>query len=716
MESLSYTREDIEEGFAQMEHTTPNTSLAHFKTLALASAMTLVLILVFTFILGVLLYSFLFFCSSALAFVGTGEGIVSAYVYGTLALFILIFFVVFVQRGANGGSSNKDRYVYLNREQQPELYAFVDKLAMLVDCNPPTVIKIDSRTGLSIKFPDAAFFSLGGRKELVIGLPLLYTLSAREFAGVVTHAFSLFNRASYIRAYPVVAVMNAWLYQTARSDIKSKGIIACLCRLIWPLSLLIRLCDYAAKRLFCFLSHFYGVISFDLSREMDMLADLNSAKIAGSQEFRSTQFKLRALFYGQQYAADELQQSLNVNKLPKNFARLISSYADTMKLEDRSRLTREMEQKVTSMTRSRIVDLGRIIHVEKHQFEGSCFLLGMAVRLLKDPEGVGCDVALRHYRAEGIAHPERMIEDAIDPGVFLKGYSQHDYGLDRIFCGWEASGRFFSFENVNSYAGLSASSREQDLQDIASKLMNACKRIKILSERYAGLTGSCQEFYAKKTLTAAKLHVNDTGFSGKLEVLRNQEVNWLRALNEQGCLRGDLSYFEALLSRRISLALSLAIDTPSIKKVLLVKDVGRYIEKLRATLSFLSSIHESYVRLEVYVQTLSQLLDCKDQSEESLVFNVRRYQQYCILELEIITRPMEVIEYPFPCDAVKNTLEPSIADVVEGELPDLKGVISDAYQVCQLSCGVLEFVDNLHRSSISEITKVASYIERYYRL
>ena len=715
MESLSYTREDIEEGFARFEHPTHASSLTQFRALILVCAMTLALILVFTLIFGVLTYSVLFFSNNALVLMNIKGNLFHVAINCAAAFFIFFFLVVFVLRGL-GSSRNKGRYVYLNREQQPELYAFVDKLAMLVGSKPPSVIKIDSQTGLSIKSPDSAFFSLGGRKELVIGLPLLYTLSAREFAGVVTHAFSLFNRASYVRGYPVVAVMSAWLYQAAHSDVNNNDVIVRSCRLVWPFVSLVWLFDFIARWLFCCLSNFYGAISFDLSREMDMLADMNSAKVAGSQEFRSTQFKLRALFYGQQYATEELRKGLKVNKLPKNFARLISSHADTMKLEDRSRLTREMEQKVTSMTRSRIVDLGRIINVEKHQFEGSCFLLGMAVRLLKDPEGVGCDVSIRHYVSEGIAHPERMVEDAIDPGLFLKSYSQHDLGLDRIFCGWEVSGRFFSFENVNSYNGLSAGSREQDLQDISSKLMNACKRIKILSERYSGLTSSCQEFYAKKTLTAAKLHVNDASFSEKLDALRNQEVNWLRALSEQGCLRGDLSYFEALLSRRISLALSLAIDTPSIKNVLIVEDVGCYIDKLEDTLSFLSSIHESYVRLEVYVQTLSQLLDCKGQSEESLMFNVRRYQQYCILELEIITRPMEVIEYPFPSDALNNTLEPSIADVLAVEVPGVGVTVSDAYQACQLSCGVLEFVEKLHQSSIGEVAKMASYVERYYRL
>jgi hypothetical protein len=52
------------------------------------------------------------------------------------------------------------------------------------------------------------------------------------------------------------------------------------------------------------------------------------------------------------------------------------------------------------LTRSRVVDLGRIVEVEKGQDEGACFLLGAAVRLLPHVDSLGQRLGARYLGAQ----------------------------------------------------------------------------------------------------------------------------------------------------------------------------------------------------------------------------------------------------------------------------------------------------------------------------
>src|SRR5690606_27678687 len=202
---------------------------------------------------------------------------------------------------------------------------------------------------------------------------------ARQLSGVIAHAYAGYTRDARTYGYPLICAIDRWLFAqsgVARSATSVNSQFSALVqgdasrpgKLLW-------LFDFLVQGTFFLLYRIVSAITFVVSRRVDMMGDQFSSRTAGSSEFRSTQFRLRSLYYGQQHANRELLKSWRNSKLSDNFPALVVDHADALQLSLRPRLIQEMEELVTPMTRSRIVDLGRIVNVEHYQDEGACFLL-----------------------------------------------------------------------------------------------------------------------------------------------------------------------------------------------------------------------------------------------------------------------------------------------------------------------------------------------------
>lgn len=287
------------------------------------------------------------------------------------------------------------RYVNmrLRKQEYPVLYRFVGIVAGMVNGPAPDVITVDNEVGLVLRQNSLA---KGGRElELVIGLPLLYALSARQLSGLIAHAYGGFSRAGGRLGYPLVSNINRWLVRMSDGE-AYRQYDASHRRLTVGL---LAPADWAIGQYFSVLAWLAGVISFSLSRSMDIQGDLYSARLAGASEFRSTQLRLRALQLGKRSFTERLNAGFSPQS--PNVSRMVAEEADAVQQAFRSQLIGEMEDLVSPLTRSRVVDLGRIIEVEKGQDEGECFLLGQAVRLVPHVDILGNQIGAKYLGAQG---------------------------------------------------------------------------------------------------------------------------------------------------------------------------------------------------------------------------------------------------------------------------------------------------------------------------
>jgi hypothetical protein len=370
-----------------------------------------------------------------------------------------------------------------------------------------------------------------------------------------------------------------------------------------------------------------------------------------------------------------------------------------------------MEQLVTPLTRSRVVDLGRIIHVEKHQFEGSCFLLGPAVDLINDVNILSREVTRRHYDALGYKGYEHADEHAI------ASVSRAHDSLNYTFFGWQQSGRYLRFDDFYSYESLSIHAKCQDLRDLVSKLDTTQDQLAMMARRYQQTDERANQLHVKKTLQEAGVDHDNQQRLDDSKGLRETETAWLKTLNQQGVLRGDLTYYEALLSQRIALALSLAKQTPDLKNRFQVGDFEEYIDYLKDSAAFLYKAYESVVRLRTYTYTLGALVNAGQLEERDCMQTYfSRYDNYCRVELESILNILSAVAYPLTLPAgLRNTLEhPSIAEVLRYSV---KGIdqpnksVSLCFKVCH---STLKFLDGFTQELMQEFDKLVYETERKY--
>ncbi len=383
-----YTLEDVVTGFHDVEKPLQKPAFGRLRVMALAAGMAF---FPFSIVLSIIVFGGLMGWGVDWVRVGISQenpAITSGAVAMVFCAFLFMMRLLF-----RITADLRRRYVTVALEEReyPVLYRFVAQVAQSVNGPVPATIKIDNEVGLVLRKKSR----MGSNDvELLIGLPLFHSLSARQLSGMIAHAYGGFSRANGSLGYPFVANVNRWLVRISEGDssrLYDESVPRFLVTLFQPV-------DWMLTQYLAALCRCAGYMSFSVSRGMDIQGDAYSARLGGATEFRATQIRLRALQLGKSRVFSRLGQSEFTEY--KDIARQIADEADDLQFELRAQLVREMEDLVSPLTRSRVVDLGRIVEVEKSQDEGACFLLGAAIRLLPHVDSLGQRLGARYLGAQ----------------------------------------------------------------------------------------------------------------------------------------------------------------------------------------------------------------------------------------------------------------------------------------------------------------------------
>lgn len=613
-------------------------------------------------------------------------------------------------------------YLDVSAAEQPELHAFVNHIANLLGGPVPSAIKLDAEVGLLLRPQRLHNVVLGGGPELIIGLPLLYGLSARQLSGVIAHAYAGYTREARHYGYPLICAVDRWLFaqsgvaRSASSINDGFAVLGGAAGNRWIKSLQ-QLFDLLVQGTFFLLYRVVSSLTFVVSRRVDMVGDQFSSRIAGSSEFRSTQFRLRSLYYGQQHANRELIKSWRSSPLSDNFPQLVVDHADALQLSLRPRLIQEMEELVTPMTRSRIVDLGRIVRVEHYQDEGACFLLGSAVTLLRDVDRVARRVSLEHYRDMGIEEPD-LISSTREPLVVST--DRERLHRSEVFSGLERSGRILRIDDFDGFAGMTMRERRDEILHLVEGLEHDKAVILHLADTFRNFGSRKNMLHVRKVIEESQ--------SAEAAVVRDIEFQWLALIKEQSEIKAELVQYESILARRIGLALSLARDTLSIRQQFRLDEQGMHSHLVRLTdaLNFLHRAAEPLQRLRTYTQVLGQLMVCSATEEDQRVKPrqdalLERYQKYVLLELASVLRHVEPVAHPMMAYAMQTAgslkalgealQPPTIGEVLRIEIVDLNSASTCPEACHRVANGVLQYLESLNEQLQDRVSLLVARTE-----
>src|SRR5262245_2666447 len=99
---------------------------------------------------------------------------------------------------------------YLERRDQPRLFAFVERLAAVVGAPVPDRLAIDCQVNAGAGLELGLLRREGSALVLKIGLPLVAGLTLPQLAGVLAHEFGHFSQGTGMRLYRGIRGVNAW--------------------------------------------------------------------------------------------------------------------------------------------------------------------------------------------------------------------------------------------------------------------------------------------------------------------------------------------------------------------------------------------------------------------------------------------------------------------------------------------------------------------------
>lgn len=328
----------------------------------------------------------------------SGKAAFFIYVVPPFCVAVLLF-VLIKPLFARSGKRYKETLI--TREQEPRLYALIEKICHAVGAPFPSEIVLDMSANASASFTNGFWGFLSNRLSLTIGMPLAAGMNCRELAGVLAHEFGHFTQGSGLRFSYLIRTVNMWfarlVYERDSWDIwleekaSNDGFLSLLFLFsTWAVWLVRRI-------MWCFLMTGNAVCSI-LLRQMEYDADMNEIRLAGSKSFRTSSEKLPILNIAESLAYDDLGDFWRDGRLPDNWAELIAANIERLPPK-----AHEEIKKITNETKTGWLDTHpshseRVAIAEREQDPGIFHYEGPAQDLFLDFRALGLRLTRDFYQ------------------------------------------------------------------------------------------------------------------------------------------------------------------------------------------------------------------------------------------------------------------------------------------------------------------------------
>lgn len=290
----------------------------------------------------------------------------------------------------------------LKPEEEPLLWAFVERICLLLRAPVPRRIEADWQVNASASFRRGLLSMWGDDLVLTIGMPLAAGLNMRQFAGVLAHEFGHFSQGGAMRLTYIIRSINHWfervVYERDEWDMTivrwSKQLDI---RLGW-IAYLARFFVWLTRRILWGLMLIgHGVSSFML-RQMEFDADRNQARLVGSDTFEATMRRLAPLQLAFQAAQGNLGDFYREGRLGDNLPQLVNHNLNQFTPEVHAKIEKVTDEKSTGIFDTHPATAERIARAHQEDAAG-IFQLELSTSLLfKDFEAQCEDVTWVLYQ------------------------------------------------------------------------------------------------------------------------------------------------------------------------------------------------------------------------------------------------------------------------------------------------------------------------------
>ena len=448
----------------------------------------------------------------------------------------------------------------LTAEQEPLLFAFIERLCQAVGAPLPKKIVANCEVNASASFRKG-FLSIFLSQDLVltIGLPLVAGLNLRQFSGVLAHEFGHFTQGAGLRLTYVIRTINHWfvrvVYERDAWDERLENWAKNSDSRIGIFLQFVRLLVWLTRRVLWLLMLAGQAVSGYLLRQMEYHADRHEARFGGSHTFAQTARRLPVLSIASRNAYSDLQDFYRDGRLGDNLPKLIMANVGQFSQEVLTSIDKTVSETKTGIFDTHPADKDRIANAAAENAPGMFRLEVPASVLFRDFDTLSRQSTWDQYL------------DIFDGDVQLSQVHPVDELIarqERDIAGNKAIGRFFqgSFTVLRPLPVSQWSTLlNQDAQSAAATLKRARDKMLAVKDRFDSAFKTYDEADTvqveagqAEALLRAKMKVKSDTFSQPLSSAAAASAARSTAANRQMAVSEALRDFEHAAAQRIMAA------------------------------------------------------------------------------------------------------------------------------------------------------------------
>jgi Zn-dependent protease with chaperone function len=566
---------------------------------------------------------------------------------------ILVLFMIkplFAPRG------KQRRPVQLHREQQPLLYAFVERLCDTVGAPRPREIHVDCEVNASASLRRGFWSLFSNDLVLTIGLPLAAGLGLRQLAGVLAHEFGHFAQQAGMRLTYVIRMVSFWfarvVYERDAWDENlvrwSEGVDL----RIGVIFYLARFFVWLTRKILWVLMVIGHALSCFLLRQMELDADRYEARLAGSGTFEETARALPLLAVASQGAQSDLSDFWAEARLADDLPTLIVANRAQIPAAICKKIDASVEEERTGVFDTHPCTKARIESARREQAPGVFRHDGPATLLFRDFPTV-CRMATADFYEAVLG--EEVSPDKLHPvGELLA--QQEQRGEE-----WKALRRFHQGV-VAAMRPLtippSSAEDAETLIELRAQLLQVAPRYRDALERHDKLDGRLTDLAGAEALMEAGF-----GIAGvfEFEAHTRAEVDELAAEARRG-IEAEVALMEPaerVAGLRLGAALARLSDDPE-------AEVARLVPVYRHAVELVPRLPAVGLKQGALGMLLRQVEG--NQGDEQLYSEIMRRSLALRQELDQVEAALDTeLVYPFEHGEGDISLKRHLLEVVPPE-------------------------------------------------
>ncbi|MFY0641375.1 MAG: M48 family metallopeptidase [Bermanella sp.] len=411
-------------------------------------------------------------------------------------------FIYILLRPVFGGFRSYHGRVLL-RHEAPALFELVQQMSRHLNVRPPKRIEINNETAVRVDAYAGVNSIYRDEYKIIIGAPLLMSLSLNEFSAMIAHELSHFRSKQKKVAFYLMHHVSEWLYfRASGQDKRHQNLLRRMQKenvpfyeyaelWVWQRIHLFQQC------IFSFLFHVHRKLTAWKCRQIEFETDSQAVKIAGTKAFKAMFKRLRSAQFAQKAVSSQNDWAWKEGFLLDDYAKAVALEVHKITPASSQAIQDSFDKEISYFCPN---DAQRMANVKN---EVGLLKAEVAARfLIENPFNLSKELTLLDYKANHINGAEKFCVSS-DKIRALK--EKKDSGLKsakRYFDG-RGDNRIFKFEPTDE-----RDVAQFDIQTSIDFIRNNRVEDRKHNTAATNLFGRIEKAYIIERLRASKLPVH----------------------------------------------------------------------------------------------------------------------------------------------------------------------------------------------------------------